>query len=902
MGLTSLPTRTSGSLGANKVDQNVILYSTGVLPAGEWNTGAQAIYEMAQQQGLADGTTSGSLMSASFLVVSDSALPNQRIIRAGTGISFSNSGGSLTISSTVSSSTSPTSSVVWADSSASYLVLSATSSLANERVITAGVGIGFVDGGAGSSFTISSSILAGTNVTINQVGNSYAISSSQGSFVSSIAVVAPITSSGGLTPTLSISTASISAAGVMSAADKSKLDNLPTSFSSTSSSYVTLALDSTLSNERVLGSGPGITITDYGANSNVRVSASLLAGDNVTINQVGNSLAISASQGSFVSSVSATSPITSSGGATPVISISPATTASAGTLSAADKTKIDNLPSGYVSTSASYVTLTTDTTLTSERVLVVGPGLSLNDYGANSNVAISASLLAGTNVTINQVGNELAISASFPATVVAADVSASYIVISTTSSLPNERALAAGPGIAISDYGAGSTVAISSSLLAGDNVTINQVGNSYAISASQGTFVIAVSASAPLTSSAGQFPLISIPVASITAGGYMSKTDKEKLDSISVSASVITVTATSPLTASAGQSPNITLPAATTTAGGYMSAPDKSKLDGLPSDYTSTSASYVTLSTDGTLTNERVLTIGTGISMSDGGPNGNVVLSAQLLAGDNITINQVGNAYAISSSGGVSGSFVSSVTATAPLTSSNGLTPNISIINATTSSDGAMSSADKLKLDNLPSSFASTSASYIVVSLDPGLSNDRVLSSGPGIAVVDYGAGNSIAISASLLAGDNITINQVSGSYAISSSAGTSPVTHQYIGSYDSSAVTSSNPKTVGSTYFVPNESTKSSYALRTILATSTGSDKAFVQMYNVTSGTYVHIGGIGVTVLTTSNTTPSFLESVNLYGATNFNSSSASIYELQYYGSGSIHLTFHYGSEIVGT
>jgi hypothetical protein len=288
--------------------------------------------------------------------------------------------------------------------------------------------------------------------------------------------------------------------------------------------------------------------------------------------------------------------------------------------------------------------------------------------------------------------------------------------------------------------------------------------------------------------------------------------------------------------------------------------------------------------------------------MSDGGPNGNVVLSAQLLAGNNIIINQVGNAYAISSSGGASGSFVTSVTATAPLTSSNGLTPNISIINATTSSDGAMSSADKLKLDNLPSSFASTSASYIVVSLDPGLSNDRVLSSGPGIAVVDYGAGNSIAISASLLAGNNITINQVSGSYAISASTVTVPSTHQYIGMYDSSTLTSSNPKTVGSTYFVPSESTKSSYVLRTILATSTGSDKAFVQMYNVTSGTYVHIGGIGVTVLTTSNTTPSFLESVNLYGATNFNSSSASIYELQYYGSGSVRLTFHYGSEIVGT
>lgn len=67
-----------------------------------------------------------------------------------------------------------------------------------------------------------------------------------------------------------------------------------------------------------------------------------------------------------------------------------------------------------------------------------------------------------------------------------ADVSASYLVVGNTASLPNERALAAGPGIAITDYGANATLAISASLLAGTNITINQVGNSYAISSSGG--------------------------------------------------------------------------------------------------------------------------------------------------------------------------------------------------------------------------------------------------------------------------------------------------------------------------------------------------------------------------------------------------------------------------------
>lgn len=185
--------------------------------------------------------------------------------------------------------------------------------------------------------------------------------------------------------------------------------------------------------------------------------------------------------------------------------------------------------------------------------------------------------------------------------------------------------------------------------------------------------------------------------------------------------------------------------------------------------------------------------------------------------------------------------------------------------------DGSTTGSLKAIVNSLQSS------SYIVVSATSSLANERVMQAGPGIAMNDYGAGSIFAVSCSI-------------------------VTHQYIGMYDSSTVTSSAPKTVGSAYFVPSESTKTTYSLRTILATSTGSDVGFVQLYNVTSGAYVHIGGAGITVLSTSNTTPTFLQSVNLYGATNFNSSIASIYELQYYGSGSVHLTFHYGSEIVGT
>lgn len=65
-----------------------------------------------------------------------------------------------------------------AEASASYVVVGATSSLANERVLTAGPGITINDGGSNGNVTVSASLLAGTNITINKVGNSYAISAS----------------------------------------------------------------------------------------------------------------------------------------------------------------------------------------------------------------------------------------------------------------------------------------------------------------------------------------------------------------------------------------------------------------------------------------------------------------------------------------------------------------------------------------------------------------------------------------------------------------------------------------------------------------------------------------------------------------------------------------------------
>lgn len=54
---------------------------------------------------------------------------------------------------------------------------------------------------------------------------------------------------------------------------------------------------------------------------------------------------------------------------------------------------------GGAPTNAQYVTLSTDATLTDERVLVAGSGLTLTDSGAGSNVTLAVG--AGTDITVN---------------------------------------------------------------------------------------------------------------------------------------------------------------------------------------------------------------------------------------------------------------------------------------------------------------------------------------------------------------------------------------------------------------------------------------------------------------------------------------------------------------------
>ena len=95
------------------------------------------------------GSLTSSIVSASQITGSlQNITTGVPYLVGGTNITLATSSiGQITITSTAGSS--------GGDVSASYVVLSATSSLANERILTAGNGIRLTDGGAGSSITIS---------------------------------------------------------------------------------------------------------------------------------------------------------------------------------------------------------------------------------------------------------------------------------------------------------------------------------------------------------------------------------------------------------------------------------------------------------------------------------------------------------------------------------------------------------------------------------------------------------------------------------------------------------------------------------------------------------------------------------------------------------------------------
>ena len=152
-----------------------------------------------------------------------------------------------------------------------------------------------------------------------------------------------------------------------------------------------------------------------------------------------------------------------------------------------------------------------------------------------------------------------------------------------------------------------------------------------------------------------------------------------------------------------------------------------------------------------------------------------------------------------------------------------------------------------------------------------------------------------------LLAGPNITIatnslGQVSITGSASGGGGGSSFYRLEVLDYYSTNATSDT--TAGQVIFPANQFT-GSIVLYGVIANSSATATGSVRLYNVTSGSYVDIGGVGNQYLSVSGTTPTIVSSVDLISASNFNSSSQAIYELQVSSSNGASYGFFGGFEL---
>jgi len=148
-----------------------------------------------------------------------------------------------------------------------------------------------------------------------------------------------------------------------------------------------------------------------------------------------------------------------------------------------------------------------------------------------------------------------------------------------------------------------------------------------------------------------------------------------------------------------------------------------------------TDAEYVVMALNGTLTNERKLTAGSRITISDGGAGGNVTIAADaspvtsLVAGTNITLSPVSGLGDVTVNA-----------ANSPVTSLVAGT-NITLSPVSGLGDVTITAAT-------PTGLAPNDASYLTLGLDGDLTNERVLTAGSGIGFTDTGPNGTLTIEA----------------------------------------------------------------------------------------------------------------------------------------------------------
>jgi len=167
-----------------------------------------------------------------------------------------------------------------------------------------------------------------------------------------------------------------------------------------------------------------------------------------------------------------------------------------------------------------------------------------------------------------------------------------------------------------------------------------------------------------------------------------------------------------------------------------------------------------------------------------------------IAAGANVTISDNGSdTITIASSGGGGGG-LTAVTGTAPITSSGGNTPDISITAATTSAAGSMSSADKTKLNNITTNYATNALNTgqnILMTATISVADDKIIDvMGDALAARDNANAKKLI---GFHTGSNEVVLQgmVDAGAAISGSAAGAPLWLGASGTFSATAPTTSD-------------------------------------------------------------------------------------------------------------
>jgi hypothetical protein len=491
----------------------------------------------------------------------------------------------------------------WADISqaptdAEYIVLSADSTLTDERVFAVSTGLTAVDAGAGSSYTISIDNSSIATLTGSQFSGNIGITGSLG-------VTGGI--SGSIT-TLTDGTPYIKGSTVITVA-------------SASGDQITLGLDRKTSGGLKVSSGElavepadfaGTGLEDDGSD-NLRI-ATAAAGNGLT-GGGGSALAVGADTGILVSSTAVR--VDNSVVATLTGSQFSGNVGITGSIGITQNALI----TGYMSATAG-ITGSLTQLVSGDAYLKSGNNISVST-GSDGSITISA-VAGGGGV---------------------ADGAAQYLVLEATSSLSAERVLTKGTGISTTDAGAGGayTIAIDDSVVA--TLTGSQFSGNIGVTGSLGV-------SAGITGSITQ---LSDGTAYLRAGNYVtlstgsdgSVTINSPIDNSVVAtltgsefgsnSSLARIGITGSLGVTRGISGSLTV---LTDGTPYLIPGNNIRIDSgsassgvlgsitiSGTDSADKDAQYLVLSATSSLDAERVFTAGTGIQGTDGGAGGNYTLA-----------------------------------------------------------------------------------------------------------------------------------------------------------------------------------------------------------------------------------------------------------------------------------